>query len=58
MFSQLKYLSADVVYLQEAHIRPKRKSYLDVAGPIRFFSPLSPVKHVSTVSDPNGRFFW
>lgn len=71
VFSHLKSLSTDIVYLQETHIRPTKEKLLRCSWANQIFqSTFSskargvailirktvPFRHVSTVSDPNGRF--
>ena len=71
VFSHLKSLSADIAFLQETHIRPSERNRLrcrwaDQIFQSAFSSKARGVaiiikknidfKHVSTISDPNGRF--
>lgn len=71
VFSHLKSLSADIIYLQETHISPTKEKLLRCSWANQIFqSTFSskargvailirktvPFRHVSTVSDPNGRY--
>jgi len=71
VFSHLKSLSADVMYLQETHIRPTREKMLKCSwvghifqstfsskarGVAILIRKTVPFRHVSTLSDQNGRY--
>lgn len=71
VFSHLKSLSAEIVYLQETHIRPTKEQLLKCSWANQIFqSTFSskargvailikrtvPFKHISTIRDPNGRY--
>lgn len=71
VFSHLKALSADIVYLQETHINPVKEKLLRCSWVNQVFqSTFSskargvailirktvPFRHVSTLRDPNGRY--
>lgn len=71
VFSHLKPLSADIIFLQETHINPVKEKLLKCSWANQIFqSTFSskargvailirktiPFRHVSTVSDPSGRY--
>uniref|UniRef100_A0AAR2KHB0 exodeoxyribonuclease III n=1 Tax=Pygocentrus nattereri TaxID=42514 RepID=A0AAR2KHB0_PYGNA len=71
VFAHLKSLAADIVFLQETHIKPTRANLLKcrwvnqifqstfsskARGVAILISKSIPFRHVSTICDPNGRF--
>lgn len=71
VFSYLKSIPADIIFLQETHIRNSEQRRLRcnwisqifqstfssrARGVAILFRKSAPFKHISTVSDPNGRY--